>query len=231
MFYKEWKPFYEEIKTDLDLNFEEDKDASSLLNFLLKDKKLEELKTLEKLIKDKELIIFGAGPSLEPSIRSKRKQIDKSIIIAADGATSALLKYDIEPDIIVSDLDGDIYDQINANLKGSLILIHAHGDNIKFIKKYVEDFQNKIIGTTQINPSDFKNLYNFGGFTDGDRAVFLADHFKAKKINLVGFDFKGKIGKYSFPENKDKKMKLMKLKWCEKLINHLMVKNKNIEFL
>ena len=43
------------------------------------------------------------------------------------------------------------------------------------------------IGTTQTNP--FNKIQNFGGFTDGDRGVFLASHFDAKKIILFGMDF------------------------------------------
>jgi len=51
------------------------------------------------------------------------------------------------------------------------------------------------IGTTQLKP--FGKLHNFGGFTDGDRAVCLAEHFKAGLIILAGMDFEGEIGEYS----------------------------------
>jgi hypothetical protein len=57
-------------------------------------------------------------------------------------------------------------------------------------------------------------LVNFGGFTDGDRAVFLADHFKAKNIYLVGFDFEGKDSAFK----KLDKVKLKKLDWAHVLI-------------
>lgn len=231
MLYKEWKPFYEKIINDLDLNFKEDKDAAYLLDSFLKNKKIVELKTLENLIKNKEVVVFGAGPSLKKSIHLNRKKIAKIIKIAADGTTSALIENNIQPDIIVSDLDGCATDQIKANSKESIILIHAHGDNINSLEEYVEKFKGEIIGTTQTNPSDFKNLHNFGGFTDGDRAIFLAEHFNAKKIFLIGFDFDGKIGKYSFSENKDKKLKLKKLKWCKYFVDHLSNKNKNIYYL
>ncbi len=116
-------------------------------------------------------------------------------------------------------------DQLKANSEGSIAIIHAHGDNINKIKKYVPKLEGKILGTTQINPEPYKFLHNFGGFTDGDRAVYLADHFHAKKIYLMGFDFNGKIGEYSFAENKDKKLKLKKLKWCEYLIDVLNKQN------
>ena len=110
-------------------------------------------------------------------------------------------------------------------------IIHAHGDNIAEIKKFVPKFKKNIIGSTQISPLPYENIYNFGGFTDGDRAVFLASHFKAKNIHIIGFDFEGRIGKYSYPENKDKKQKLKKLKWCKYLIGLLMQKNPQISYL
>jgi uncharacterized Rossmann fold enzyme len=122
------------------------------------------------------------------------------------------------PDIIVTDLDGNVTDQIKANLHGSVVIIHAHGDNIDKIRKYIPEFKEKLVGTTQTDPTPFENLHNFGGFTDGDRAVILADHFHAKKITLIGFDFGDKIGQYSFAEKKDIELKFRKLSWCRILI-------------
>jgi hypothetical protein len=57
-----------------------------------------------------------------------------------------------------------------------------------------------------------KNVYNFGGFTDGDRSVFLAEEFGAKEIILIGMDFGIHIGKYSkkVVENIDLKKRKMK---------------------
>ncbi len=84
-----------------------------------------------------------------------------------------------------------------ANDLGSLFVLHAHGNNFDQILKYTNKF-NKILGTTQSKP--FSNLYNFGGFTDGDRAVFLAIALNAEKIILAGMDFGKIITKYSRPE-------------------------------
>ena len=221
MFYKDWKPFYEKIVNDLKLNFEKDKDAAFLLDTILSNKKIVSIKRLEKLIKNKEIIVFGAGHTLEKSILKHKKSIENKVKISADGATSALLKHNILPDIIVTDLDGKISDILYANNKGAIVIIHAHGDNIEKIKNYVNTFEGEILGTTQIDPTSFKKLYNFGGFTDGDRAIFLANHFKAKKIFLTGFNFDENIGEYSFADKKDKTMKLKKLKWCKFFIDLL----------
>ena len=231
MFYKDWEPFYNKIAEDFNFKLENDKKAADVLDELLEKKQLFSLKELKEVITDKEVVIFGAGPSLENSILTHKNEIINKVKISANGATSALLKNNILPNIIVTDLDGDVVDQVKANSNGSVIIIHAHGDNIAEIKKYVPKFKKDIIGSTQINPLPYNNIYNFGGFTDGDRAVFLASHFKAKKIHLIGFDFEGRIGKYSYPENKDKKLKLKKLRWCKYLIGLLIKKNQQISFL
>lgn len=231
MIFKDWAPIYEEILKDFKFKKESDIESAKLLNKFLNYKDLLSENILKQLIQNKEVIIFGAGPSLESMINKHKKMLKDKIKIASDGTTSALLKFNILPDIIVTDLDGIITDQVEASNKRSIVIIHAHGDNSDKIKKYITEFKNNIFGTTQTDPSSFNNLYNFGGFTDGDRAVFLAHHFNAKKISLIGFDFNGKIGKYSFPINKDKNKKLKKLDWCKKLIDMLNSDNKKIYFL
>jgi len=226
MFYKEWAPIYKKIVDDFGFSIKKDELAANVLEGLLKKKKPFLIKELKELIYDKEVIVFGAGPSLENSIERNKKKYASKLKITADGATTALLEKNILPDIIVTDLDGKVPDQILACSKGSIMVIHAHGDNINKIKNYVPEFKGKIIGSTQTDPKEYKNVYNFGGFTDGDRAICLANHFNAKKIHLVGFDFNGDIGKYSFSEEKSKNLKLKKLKWCKYLIE-LYMKNKN----
>ncbi|MCK5029900.1 MAG: DUF115 domain-containing protein [Thermoplasmatales archaeon] len=222
MDYKDWKSTYEKIVSDFNYSVKTDEKAADALDKLLQEKKnLFPISMLKDLINNREIMILGAGPSLEKSILKHKIKLTDKLKIAADGTTTALIKNNIRPDIIVTDLDGKVSDQLKANSEGSIAIIHAHGDNINKIKKYVPKLEGKILGTTQINPEPYDFLYNFGGFTDGDRAVYLADHFHAKKIYLMGFDFNGKIGEYSFAENKDKKLKLRKLKWCEYLIDML----------
>jgi uncharacterized Rossmann fold enzyme len=229
MFYKEWKPIFEEISKDLNINEKNDKQATELLNNLLQKNKLISINTIGEIINGKDVIIFGSGPSLESSIELHKNDFNNKILITANGATSALVQNDILPDIIVTDLDGKVSDQIKANSKGSIIIIHAHGNNIDKIKRYFPKFNDNVFGSTQIDPNPYENINNFGGFTDGDRAIFIADYFHAKKIYLIGFDFDGKIGRYSFSENKDKNLKLKKLKWCKYLIELLKKSNSNIQ--
>jgi uncharacterized Rossmann fold enzyme len=231
MNFQDWYKIYIDIAKDLNINKNEDKKASSTFNNMLIDERHENnLIKIKKLIYKNEVVIFGAGPSLIDSIVKHLDFIKDKIKITSDGATSALLKFNIIPDIIVTDLDGKIKDQIKANSIGSIIVIHAHGDNIDLIKKNLKKIKGQIIGTTQLNPNEYSLLNNFGGFTDGDRAVFLSLYFKSKYIYLIGFDFNGIIGEYSFPKNKNKNLKIKKLKWCKKIINNL-AKSNNIKYL
>ncbi|EMR74172.1 putative Rossmann fold enzyme [Thermoplasmatales archaeon SCGC AB-539-N05] len=222
MDYKEWEPIYHKIVSDFSFSIETDRQAADVLNSLIQKKQGYPVDKLNFLIKNKNIAVFGAGPSLEFSLELYEEEFNnKTITIAADGATTALMKKHILPDIIVTDLDGKISDQIKANRDGSIVVIHAHGDNLQQIIMYVPQFKWPMVGTVQVNPDVYDNIYNFGGFTDGDRAVFLATHFQAKNITLVGFDFNGDIGKYSFTQKKNKEKKLRKLKWCKYLIELL----------
>jgi len=230
MLYKNWEIFYKKIIDDFNFEIKKDIESAKLLDSLLSNKKLLPEHRLKKLIKENNVVVYGAGPSLSIKINKSIKKYENFIKISADGATSALIEKNIIPDIIVTDLDGKIIDQINANIKGSVVLIHSHGDNIKKIKSHVSFFSGSVMGSTQTDPKNFKNLFNYGGFTDGDRSVFLADHFKAKKIDLIGFDYT-KIGKYSFSKYKNKENKLKKLKWCKHLIAELKKENPSIQYI
>ena len=220
MNFTEWAPLYREILQEFGFSEEADKEAARLLNELLPENP--PLDRLEALISGKTVNVFGAGPSLEEITK-----FPEGTSIVADGATSFFMENGEVPDIIVTDLDGKMEDIIEANKKGSLIVVHAHGQNIPEIKKYAGEFDSPI-GTTQAEP--FGRLYNFGGFMDGDRCIFLAAHFGAREIRIFGIDFSNPVmGKYTF--SKDAALTRKKLVWAEKLINYLKEKGVNIVFI
>jgi len=72
----------------------------------------------------------------------------------------------------------------------------------------------RVLGTTQVEP--FGKLFNFGGFTDGDRAAFMAHELGASRIYLVGMDLGAEIGRHS--GDKDIGRKLVKLAICKELL-------------
>lgn len=212
MDYNEWGKYYNQILLDFGYSEKEDEKSAILLSELLQGKKLGTPKDLNNMISGKNVYVFGAGNSLQDDAKKVKKE--KGVFISADPATSLIMEKNIVTDIIVTDLDGVVEDQVTANKKGATVVIHAHGNNIDRLERYVPMFDGKLIGTTQSKP--FDSIYNFGGFTDGDRAVCLADHFGAKKIFLAGFDFEN-VGKYSG----SKELKMKKLKWAKRIIEKI----------
>ncbi|BAD84482.1 hypothetical protein, conserved, DUF115 family [Thermococcus kodakarensis KOD1] len=222
MRWEDWKPFYLRIVREMGYSIEEDRKAAQILRALLLEGDEYILRDELEAIVEKKAYVFGAGPSLEKAL--KEFDFSDGTLIAADGATSALLENDLVPDIIVTDLDGRIPDLRIANDRGSFMVVHAHGDNVDKMTSYVPLF-SRVLGTTQTEPLDI--VYNFGGFTDGDRAAFLAEELGAREVVLVGFDFGNVVGRWSKPhlkehspvwESKRKKFEFAKelLEWLEK---------------
>jgi len=206
-----WKTRYLSILKELKYSEKKDKESAIILDSILK--KTKNIEKVEKLIQGNTVFVIGSGPSLSFAI-PKLKKFKKSIKIAADSSLKPLIDNGIIPDIIVTDLDGDENTIKKISKKKSIFVVHAHGDNIEKLQM-VKKIKN-CIGTTQTEP--FNKIQNFGGFTDGDRGVFLASHFNAKKIILFGMDFGTRIGKFSSTKKSDRKIKLKKLKIGEDLL-------------
>lgn len=228
MDFSEWEKYYKQILLDFGYDRSKDEEAAEVLAGLSEGHELAGPEELRKQLSDREVCVFGDGPSLGEALESKQFH---GTLVAADGATSALMAKGIVPDIIVTDLDGKVEDQVAANERGAIVVVLAHGDNIPALREWVPKFRGKLVVTSQSAP--VKHLHNFGGFTDGDRAVYLADHFGARRITLVGFDFASDRGPpYTDPDELDMsdraKVKRRKLTWANVLI--AMLDNPAIEF-
>ena len=199
-----WEKRYFSILKKLNYSEQKDKESALILDSILK--KTDNVRKLKTIIQDKTVLVIGSGPSLGIAI-PKLKKLEKNIKIAADSSLKPLIDNGIFPDIVVTDLDGDEDAIKKISKTKSILVVHAHGDNIEKLQM-VKKMKN-CIGTTQTNP--FNKIQNFGGFTDGDRGVFLASHFDAKKIILFGMDFGNKIGKFSNTKKSDRETKLKKL--------------------
>ena len=215
---KGWEKKYTEILREFRYSRRKDAQSARVLDSILRTKF--PLKKIEKIIKNQTVFIVGAGSSLNQSI-SLLKKYKKITKIVADGATKALIENKINPDIVVTDLDGDQKFLKKASKKNAIMIVHAHGDNID--KLYLASDFKYCLGTTEGKP--FRNIHNFGGFTDGDRCVFLAKHFGAKKIILFGMDFGTKIGKYSKNKVINRATKIRKLRRGKDLLEWLALQN------
>lgn len=225
-----WFSWYKIILDEFGFSRDEDEKSAIILNNLLKEHN--GLNKDKIKIKDK-VIVFGAGPSLKKNIiELKELNLNDFTLISADGATTALLEENIIPDIIVTDLDGRLEDIVKANNEGAILVVHAHGNNIEKIEEYIPMLQ-RILGTTQSVP--LENVYNFGGFTDGDRCIFLGAELGADLIILAGMDFGKIVTKYSRPELENSEdmadeIKTKKLKFAKELTKWA-AKNENIEIV
>ncbi|MCE2614565.1 MAG: DUF115 domain-containing protein [Nitrosopumilus sp. (ex Thoosa mismalolli)] len=206
-----WKTKYAEILKEFKYSERKDIESAIYLDSVIKESNNYE--KISKKIGKQNVIVIGSGPSLSRCI-PKLKKMKETIKIVADSALKPLLENKIIPDIVVTDLDGDIESLKKIGKTKCIMVVHAHGDNKEKLDM-VKNFKN-CVGTTQSKKHN--KIRNFGGFTDGDRCVFLANHFCAKKIILFGMDFGKKIGRYSLTKKSDRKIKLKKLKKGEKLL-------------
>ena len=199
MNFNEWEPHYREIVEYFGFDRAADEEAARLLSSLL-DR--DNLLSLASLTDNNEVTVCGNAPCLRDDLSKIT-----GVVFAADAAAEVLDSHDIFIDAIFTDLDGATDRFIELNNAGTLVVIHAHGDNMPLLKHWVPRFKGKIVGTTQAAP--IPRVYNFGGFSDGDRAVFAADELGASHITLAGFDLDD--------EDVDP-MKRGKLRWARKLL-------------
>ncbi len=158
------------------------------------------------------VLVCGGGPGLADEISAITA---KGFVIAADSATTVLMDANVHVDMIVTDLDGIVEDQIDANGQGTVVFVHAHGDNVKELARYTGQFKGPLIGTCQCAPPH--GIFNFGGFTDGDRAACIATELGARRLFLAGFDFEHPSDK----DGKSRDVKLRKLKWAKVILDTL----------
>ncbi len=221
MEFRDWEPVYERILKDFGYSRLEDDRAARLLATLASGKTLCDCDCLTETFGEHATIV--AGPS-----RSGKHVFDliEGTTLTVGIGTSLLLEEGIVPDLVVTDLDGDVVTDLEANSKGAVLVVHAHGDNIPALNRFVPSVHGCMVLTTQSTP--FGIVHDFGGFTDGDRAVALAAHFGVCNMRLIGFDFnhpRSKIGS-------SMKIKAKKLRWAEMVIDQIATKNGvTIEYL
>lgn len=115
MKFEEWEPVYELILKDMNFDRLYDERAALSLSKLLEIKARRkmpdviEIDALREVISGKDALVCGKAPRLAKDI--KNVDFKKYVTIAADGATSVLMKGGVVPDIIVTDLDGNMEDE------------------------------------------------------------------------------------------------------------------------
>lgn len=228
-----WLAIYNSIKNRLNLSFQLDQLATNILSEILTTlPNTIDLQQLKSAINGNCVIVLGPALNIDHDFEKAKELnlLDKCSLISVDGTSSFLYEKNFVPDVIVTDLDGNPNHIAYLNKKNSIVVVHGHGDNINDIFLWVPKFEGPVIGSTQVEPRPF--VYNFGGFTDGDRALFIAYALSVREIIVGGMDFKGVIGKYSILyRKKDEIVKKMKMSIALELIIMLINKGMNIKTL
>ncbi len=189
---EKWLEIYEEILTDFGYDRQKDELAAEIMAELGRNKLLDS--SVLEIVRGRDVAVVGGAYSGE--------NIEEEMIITAG---KAVYHVDFIPNIHVTDMEEDDEILIELERAGCILVLHAHGDNIERIRSAVPKI-GKFVGTTQSVP--FDRIYNFGGFTDGDRAALLAREFGARRIRLYGFDF----------TRAESMTKLKKLKWARRIL-------------
>lgn len=214
MDYETWEPVYQRILDDFGYDRAGDERARDTLAALFEERTdgrgvAVVDKTLGRLDFEGETVaIAGGAPTLEAELETVQRA---SAVVAASNAGAVLREAGYEVDCLVTDLDKVPETAQVLAAEGVPVAVHAHGDNSSAIESYVPQFDpESVIPTTQARPTGV--VRNFGGFTDGDRAAFLADERGADRLLFPGWDFDDEE---VTPE------KRQKLEWAARLLSWL----------
>lgn len=207
----DWLPIYRRICAEFGFSIEEDEKAARRLADMIGTRGEAELARLRAGFPES-VLICGGGSRLGDEISSISAD---RYVVSADSASSVLLDADLGVDMIVTDLDGIVEDQVELNGRGATVFVHAHGDNQRAVEKYVPLFQGPLVGTCQCAPPS--GLVNLGGFTDGDRAACICAGLGARRLYLAGFDFENPAEK----PGRSLEVKKRKLAWAKKILGLL----------
>ncbi len=184
-----WDVQYGRIVAEFGYDPDEDARAADMLAGMLSGPP--DAERIRGVISARTVVCAGAGESLLDCIPHVGRS--SASCIAADSALRPLLRRGVLPDIVVTDLDGDAGALEEAASRGALAVVHAHGDNMD--RLHVARRLSGCVGTSQTPPPG--HVQNWGGFTDGDRAAFLASAFGARRIILCGMDLGGPVTAWS----------------------------------
>lgn len=169
-----------------------------------------------RLLNAKEVVVIGAAATAAEVDRIEEEDV---LIIAADGSVGALRGLS-NLACVVSDFDGGQHLDAAAK-RGAVMVVHAHGDNMSRWQSSLETWSCLTVPPRLVlshqTPEPVLGAHNFGGFTDGDRAVCfaLAVGVKRENIRLLGFSLR-EVGPWSattVPE-----LKLQKLVWMNQIL-------------
>ena len=165
-----WKTRYREIRNEFGYNEYDDLRSAKKLNRQI-DKKYP-ISNIKKIISGKIIFIIRAGPSLTRSISTIKKYKNVTKIVA-DGAVQALIEHNIKPDILVTDLDGDMPSIKKIGRSKIPIIVHAHGNNYEklelakvAISRILNDFTSSVLGNNYVISATLNHAVDNGAVSE-----------------------------------------------------------------
>lgn len=217
MEYEAWAARYAQIQEEFGYPFAREVAAADTLEGLLRPPdRADPLGRIGARLRGRSVVVVGDAPDAgPPPVWRLPATGAPPALVAADGATAACLGAGLVPSVVVTDLDGPVASEVAANGRGSLVVVHAHGDNVPALERWVPEFPGPLAGSWAGPPRPA--LIDVGGFTDGDRAAFLAEAVGAREILLWGFDF----DRAGPTDPAHREVKLAKLRWARDLLGEL----------
>ena len=180
MEFDEWEPVYEAILADFGYDRRADERARDELA-----KRVGSFDADRLDVRGRTVAVVGAAPSL-PDELDRVAAADRAF--AASTAADVLRDAGLSPDLMVTDLDKNPETARDLTREGTPVAAHAHGANVAAVREWVPRFDAAhVLPTAQAAPRG--PVVNFGGFTDGDRAAFIADELGAARLTFAGWDF------------------------------------------
>jgi len=200
MEFEDWEPIYESILGAFGYDRTGDERARDELAAMAEPFDLGRFD-----VAGRSVAIAGGAPGLADELDRVRSA---DAVVAASNAAAVVRSAGIDVDCMVTDLDKDPNTAVELTREGTPVVVHAHGDNRAALEEWVPRMDvGNVLATTQAAPRG--PVRNVGGFTDGDRAAFLADHLGAARLTFPGWELDD-------PSVTGEKRR--KLAWAERLL-------------
>jgi len=200
-----WEPVYERILAEFGYDRAADERARDRFDGLLKP---EAGAVLDDLDYTGQTVAVAGGASCLTRPDELERARGADAVVAASIAADRLQEAGVGVDCMVTDLDKTPATARELTRDGTPVAVHAHGDNVAAVDRHVPGFDHRlVIPTTQAQPRGV--VRNFGGFTDGDRAAFLADALGAGELVFPG---------WAFDDDAVSAEKRRKLLWAKRLL-------------
>ena len=175
-----WAPAYEAIIEDFGYDRAGDEAARDELAGLVAPFDLERLDQSGRTV-----AVAGGAPTLVDEVD---RAASADAVFAASTAADVLEAAGVDVDCLVTDLDKNPRTAVAFTRADIPVAVAAHGDNRDALATWVPRMDTDyVLGTTQAAPAG--PVVNLGGFTDGDRAAFIADACGAERLQFPGWDF------------------------------------------